>query len=111
MSSWSKARDRSDNCAVRTSEMMTANIARKRNREGRQHQWVQAVRTFQEAHHMSVLSGPCGARRAALLDEMCLGTRQFVIVEEDVEFFVVEGDEAGDRRDLAHRVVVGPGDV
>jgi hypothetical protein len=32
-------------------------------------------------------------------------------VEEDVEFLVVEGDEAGDRSDLAHLVVVGPGDI
>jgi NADPH-dependent FMN reductase len=51
------------------------------------------------------------ARQAALLDEMCLGPRQFVTVEEGVDYFVVEGDEAGDRRRLAHRVVVCPSDV
>jgi hypothetical protein len=47
----------------------------------------------------------------ALLNEVCLGPRQFLTVEEDVELFVVEGDKAGDGRHLAHRVIVGPGDV
>jgi hypothetical protein len=46
-----------------------------------------------------------------LLNEMCSGPRQFDIVEEGVDDFVVEGDEAGDRRHLGHRVVVGPSDI
>ena len=50
-------------------------------------------------------------RVGALLNEVCWGPRQFLIVEEDVELFVVERDKAGDGRHLAHGVPVGPGDV
>src|SRR5260370_37872474 len=55
--------------------------------------------------------GNVTTRRAVLLNEMCLGPRQFVTGEEGVDNFVVEGDEAGDRGHLGHRVVVGPSDV
>jgi hypothetical protein len=50
-------------------------------------------------------------RCAAPLDEVCWGSRQFVTVDEGIELFVVEGDEAGDRRKLTHGVLVGPSDV
>jgi hypothetical protein len=46
-----------------------------------------------------------------LLNEVCLGPRQFLTVEKDIELFVVERYKAGDGRHLAHRVLVGPGDV
>src|ERR1700757_3997995 len=50
-------------------------------------------------------------RRWVPLVEMREGPRQGGAVDKDIELLVVEGDHPGDRRDLAQRIVVGPGEI